>query len=221
MNWLSLKETMAADISQLNLKQPIQVDWDNYNPGSRYTPPPPALGADDKAIVYTGILPKEVDFDADDAGNLVVKFDTITLRGGAADGYQIRFTRVSTKPFQKNGKEIPVHSLGNLLKSAGLVAKPQTNAEYVASVKSVLGKPVQFTIDWFAKGKETGEAIRGYKAFPIDPERPGQRKSVLQAGTEVNVLDQKGNPTGEKQVVQSEVLFANAQTRYFIDPSKK
>lgn len=208
----------------LDLKEPEQIDWDNYNPGSKYMPPPPALGVDGKALVYFGTLPKITDqnFEATDEGFLQVVADPITIvKSGSADGYQIRFSRFNVKKFQKNGKTIEASSLGNLLRGAGVVAKPQKNEEYKAATKSVGGKVISFTLDWYAKNKETGEEVRGFAAFPDDPERPGLKKSILKAGDLINVLDDKGQPTGEKKPVQSEVLFANARFRYVVDPNRK
>lgn len=220
----------SNDIAQLNLAEPEKVDWDNAFSGSSYQAPPPALGPDGKPIVYTGIVEAaEIETERPDKNKegqpvLTYRLDPIKLinTGGKYDGVTLRFTRVSVKPFEKNGqpqKGNP-NKLGQYLRATGLAAKPQNNSEYIASVKMSVKKPFKFTLDWEAYNKDTGEAVRGYNAFPDDPERPGQKKSILKQGDFYQVVDNKGVPTGEIKQVQSEVLFANPRLRFFRDPSK-
>ncbi len=208
-------------MSTLNLKEPDQVNWDAYESGSTYQAPPPVLGPDLKPIKYTGLIPQltEAAFEATDEGYRQYILDPIVIArsGAGADGYKIRWTRVNTKKFisKKTGKPVEASSVGNLLRSAGVQAKPQKNAEYDGAMKAIQGKPVQFTIDWEARNKDTGEKVRGYESFPEDPDRPGQRKAILRAG------DQYKGEDGTMQTVKAEVLFANARVRYFVDGSRK
>lgn len=212
---------MSTDIAQTGLREPLQTDWENLGKSSAYTPPPPASDASGKPIVYYGtavITQAEPTRD----GYLQFLLDPIKLtRSGAADGYQIRFTRVSTAPFLKGGEPMKgnPNKLAQFIKACGVTAKPQSNAEYAAAVKAVAGKVFPFTISWEAYNKETGESIKGYENFPDDPERPGLKKSILKAGDLIVERDAKGNITGTKNV-QSEVLFANARLRFFQDPSR-
>lgn len=208
--------------SQLNLREPDQMDWNNYAAGSTYRVPPPALGADGKPIVYSGQIPSQFAdsaFTATDEGYRAYVIDpiTITRSGNGADGYPLRFTRVNTKKFvsKKTNKPTEASSVGNYLRAAGITAKPQKNAEYDAAVRATAGKTVSFTIDWEARNKDTAEQIRGYANFPNDPDRPGQKKAILKAGD--TYLDEAGQP----QTVKSEVLFANARVRFFQDPGRK
>lgn len=220
--------TTANDLAQLNLAEPQQTDWDTAFSGSNYTPPPPALGADGKPIVYYGTCAApalETEYmDKDKDGNpvLTIRLDPIKLvNAGKFDGTELRFTTVSTRVFEKNGqpqKGNP-HSLGRYLRACGAQSKPQSNQEYLAAVKMTANKKFPFTLDWVAKNKETGEQIKGYLSFPEDPERPGQRKSILKKGDFYNEIGANGQIVGTKQV-QSEVIFANARLRYFRDPSK-
>lgn len=210
-----------ADTSGLNLNNPPQIDWDNYNPGSKYTPPPVPVGGDGKNLVFTGqvqgITPGE---DKDNNRQYVLDPIKLVKMGQGLDGYEIRFTYVGTKPFEKNGKPINASPVGNVLKSAQVVAKPQTVNQYDAAMNMVKGRTVQFTADWEARNKETGETVRGYSNFPPDPERPGQRKAILKKGDTYTVTDKTGAVV-ETKTVQSEVLFANLKARYFIDPNRK
>lgn len=208
------------------LREPDQIDWDNYNPGSKYQAPPPALGPDNKPIQYfvqlKGKYEEAKDFGTTDEGLRSYQIGPLTVvKSGSADGYKINYAYVSTKQFEKDGKKLNASTVGNLLKSAGINNKPQKNAEYDQAVRATAGRVVPVTLDWEARNKDTGEKVSGYLAFPLDPDRPGQRKAILKAGDVVNILDAKGMPTGQTQVVKSEVLFANARVRYFRDPNKK
>jgi hypothetical protein len=203
-----------ADTNQMNLREPEQINWDNYATGSKYVAPPQAKDANGKYIVYTGQLPTTVGLDVTQEGFRSFVLDPIKLakNGNGVDGYEIRFTRASVKKFNdRNGNPIDASMAGNVLRAAGVVAKPQSNKEYEAAFKLAAGRVVPFTIDWVARNKETGEEIVGYDNFPLDPDRPGQRKSILRAGDTL--------PNG--QTVKSEVLFANARVKFFQDPNRK
>ena len=207
------------DTAGLGLKEPQQIDWDNYNPGSKYIPPPVPVGADGKVLVFTGQLPTTIEKEQADAGYRRYLLDPIKLvkNGNGVDGYTIRFTRASVKPFEKNGKVQNASPVGNILRSAGVSAKPQRTAEYDATMNAVKGRVVAFTLEWEARTKSTDpiqETVRGYANFPNDPDRPGTKKAILKAG------DTYTTKEGVTAVVQSEVLFANARVRYFVDPSR-
>ena len=216
-----------TDTAQLNLTEPARTDWDNYNSGSKYQAPPQAVGPDGQPIIYTGVIEsikEETTYPAkDEAGNLYLTMNIETIRltapGQPYDGYLVRFTNASVKPFMKGGEPMKGNpsKLGNALRSAGLKLKPQTNAEWRAASQQLKGKRVSFSIDWRAKDKTSGETVQGFLCFPDDPERPGQRKSVLKQGDIVTERDNKGNVTGHRPV-EAEVLFANAQVRFFNEP---
>lgn len=195
------------DMSGKGLQEPTQVDWDKLG-ASKFTPPPPAKDANGKYITYFGQLPsdiKEEVMETDDGSFRQYLLDPIkVVKSGSADGLELRFTRVSLKPF-KNGN----NAAALLLKAAGVAGKPQKTSEYDSAVKAVRGKVVPFTLDWRAYNKDTGEQIRGYDNFPNDDTRPGQKKVVLKEGD--TYTDEDGNT----QTVKSEVLFANAQVRFF------
>jgi hypothetical protein len=215
---------MSNDIAQTNLKEPAQVDWDALG-GSKWVAPPPAVGADGKPIVYYGVAPVITE-DKPDEDNLNFLIDPIKIvKSGTADGYVIRFTRASTKVLTDYTTKLPKkgnpNKLAQFIRSAGAQQKPATNADYRAIVKSVQGKPFAFTTDWEAYNKDTQESVKGFLNFPLDPERPGQRKAILKQGEVLALVDPKtGVPTGETYVVKSEVLFANLKLKYFRDPTK-
>lgn len=208
-----------VDVNQLNLKEPERMDWDNYHEGSTWMRPPVPVGPDGKFLTYTGQV-KGVDFDATDEGELVILADPIVLvqNNSDVDGYEIRFTRASTRKFQKNGKPLDASMAGNLLRSAGVQAKPQRNAEYIAAAKAIVGRKLTFSLDWRAYDEDTQERIVGYENFPDDPERPGQKKVIMNAGDMVQLTDNRGNPDGPPKPLTADVLFANARVRFFNTP---
>lgn len=203
---------MAND--QIGLREPDQVDWDNYAAGGKYVAPPPAKDQNGNYITYTGQLPTTIGQDVTDEGYRSFILDPIKLVKNpdpAVNGYEIRFTRASVKKFNgKDGKPVEASMAGNVLRSAGVVAKPQTNKDYEAAFNLVRGRVVPFTVEWRAANKDTGEEIVGFDNFPIDP-TTGKRKAILRAGDTL--------PDG--RVVKSEVLFANARVRYYQDPNRK
>lgn len=198
----------------IKLIDPEPMDWDKFNPSSKWTPPPPALGPDGKPIFYTVQLPTDLSkperFGATDEGYR--RYDVGPLKfvknGGMIDGTEIRFYSVSVKKFRnrKTNEPMEVSSAGKLIRSAGIVAKPQRNEEYDQAIRQASGRVITITIDWKAKNKDTGETVEGYVNFPIDP-KTGLRKAILEQG---DVL-----PDG-RQIV-SERLFANAVVRNVID----
>lgn len=208
-----------SDLSGLNLKEPQKTDWDNFNPQSKFQAPPPAIGPDGRFIVYMGQAPTSFAPGSTPEGLLSVRIDPITIvKSGNPDidGYVLRFTDASLTPFKgKDGQPTNTHKLGTYLRACGIVAKPQTNAEYMAAVKQTAGKVFPFVLDWKARNKDTGEEVVGYKNFPDDPDRPGQKKAILKAGD--TYLDSQGMT----QTVKSEVMFANARLRYYRDPNRK
>lgn len=219
---------MTEDIAQVGLKDAPVVDWENYNKGSNYLPPPVPIKADGKAVIFFGVA-TATETDPDD-GYLQFLLDPIKIvktDNGAITGQnEVRFVRASVKPYMKadkDGNKVPKkgnpNKLADYLRGCGLQAKPQQNSEYRAAVRACSGKLAGFVGDWEAYSKETGESIRGYLNFPDDPERPGQKKSILKAGDFYTVSDNKGNVIETKQV-QAEVLFANLRLRYFVDPSR-
>jgi len=220
------------DIAQVKLAEPAQVDWDNYGKGSAYIPPPPAVDASGKLIPYYAVVEKAVEkaseYAVDDEGNFFLNFalDPFKITEGEAKGYTLKFVEVSTKPFTKSGPDntrIPIkgnpNQLANYLRACGLTAKPQTNDQYRAAVKASLNKRFAFVGDWEARNKDTGEIIKGYINFPDDPDRPGQKKTILKQGDFYQVRDRNGSVTDTRRV-EAEVMFANFKFKYFNDPTR-
>jgi hypothetical protein len=192
-----------------NLREPDKIDWENHNPQSSWTPPPPAKDAAGQYIVYTAKLPKDLGrtekMGVTDEGYRSFEFGplVVALPGGKAT--DIRYFGQSVRKYQKkDGTPLEVSGVSKVLRAAGFAGKPQTNAEYEAAVRSIAGRNIQITIEWRAKNKDTNEEVKGYDLFPLDEERPGQRKAILR----------KGDKLTDGTVITSDVLFANPVVRY-------
>lgn len=216
-----------TDIGQQNLREPEKVDWDTAFSGSKYVAPPPAIGPDGKPIVYQAKVVDAVESPGKglDAEHLNYQID-LKLVGNGVEGTPLR-TWASVRTFQKrqpDGSFVNVkgnpNALAKFLRSVGLQSKPVTNSDYRAAVKPSIGKTLSVTIDWEASNRDTGEVIKGFLNFPEDPERPGQRKSILKRGDMYVERDRQGNIIAEKTVM-SEVLFANPRIKYFQDAAPK
>lgn len=216
---------MSNDISQLGLKEAPQVDWANYGSSGSYQVPPPARDPNGEFITYYGITEAKLD-ENNDEGFLQYLLDPIKLvKGGpGVDGYTIKFTRASVRPYTDFKTKLPKkgnpNKLADFLRACGLTAKPQQNEEYIAAINLTKSKPFPFVIDWEAYNKDTQEKVKGYLNFPADDKNPSLRKAILHAGDVLSLVDNKGVPTGEAYTVKSEVLFANAKLKYFRDPSR-
>lgn len=217
------------DNTQLNLREPEQVNWENYNTsGSNYQAPPDVLDEGGRTITFYGVVEgaeeraNQYAVDAEGNGYLNFLLDPVRITSDLGSGYVIRFTEASVKPFEKAGKPIAgnPNKLANFLRAAGTQAKPQTNDQYRASVKQVIDQKRKFgfTLDWVARGRETGEKISGYTNFPLDP-ATGKRKAILKKGDIYTVSNRAGEII-ETKTVEAEVLFANATLKYFQDPNR-
>lgn len=214
------------DTAGIALREPESINWDKHEDGgSKFQTPPPAVGPDGKDLIYFGVLTENpiptVIEDGEAAGLRKYKLGPIRLvkSGNGADGYLIKFCEPSVKKFK--GGQVEASMVSRMIRSAGILSKPQTNKDYdqaVAAIKAQ-GKPLAFSIDWQAKSKD-GEQVRGYLNFPIDP-LTGGRKAILRAadGDTYTVRDDAGNVIETKKVT-SEVLFANARVKFFQIPRK-
>lgn len=143
-----------SDISQLALNEPDQLDWDGYQTAGVGKPIPPAG-------TYTGVAPEKFEYQAKD-GKLVAIIDPIKIVGPSNSGYELRFTRVSTKKYS-NRNASPA---GDYLKSQGVLSRPGTNQDYVDAIEATANRPFQFDLDWEAYDKEDGWQLSGMENFP-------------------------------------------------------
>lgn len=88
-----------------------------------------------------------------------------TIVGPTNEGYTLRFTRISAKPYVRNGKS--TSQLAEYLKACGQVgsvpADPQGQADLVEQTASAT---FEAQLDWEAYEKSTGRQLSGMKNFP-------------------------------------------------------
>lgn len=163
----------TPDISQLNLDTPDQIDWDNFQTAGTGTgkPIPPAG-------TYSGAAPDTFQYQAKD-GKLVVLADPITILGPSNAGYQVRFTRISTKKYS-NRNASPA---GDYLKAQAVAAKPMSNEDYLDAFEQTKGRPFEFDLDWEAYDKETGETLARTMADFPDDGRGGKQRFIVNPAT--------------------------------------
>jgi len=105
-------------------------------------------------------------FGATKAGFLKATVDP-TVVGPTAEGFKLRFTSVSAKPFQR-GKTM-VSQLGDYLRACGVRGQIPGDPQGMAdAVERTAGATYQVDLDWRAYNKNTGYAVNGMDNFPKD-----------------------------------------------------
>lgn len=152
-----------ADISQLgnlNTAEPLNLDmYADVKTGASLPP------AGRYAVQAPPSFPATA-FGRTNAGYLSAQVDP-TIVGPSHEGYTIRFTKVSAKPFKRSGKE--VSQLGDYLRATGIGGEvdgsPQAQAD---AVESTANQVYEVDIDWRAYNKQTQFVLEGMKNFPSD-----------------------------------------------------
>jgi len=198
---------MDANVAQMDLTPFDILDFDNYEDGGSAGPTksfaPPAEGR------YTGRLTSLPDdgtdvtgpnnaFGRTQEGYLKVVLDSIEIMDPQANGYQVRFTRLSSKKYAKrNGSQVM-----DFLRACGIDARPKSEAELRAILKTAVGRPFQFQLVWEAYNKDTQENTTGAENFPKDA---------------------NGNPQSwiKDEFDSSKRWFANGKVRYFVSAFQK
>ena len=149
-----------ADISNIgNLLPAEPLDMDIY-PEAREAAPFPPAGR------YTVRAPETFQFGETAAHYLSAQIDP-TIVGGLFDGYTIRFTKVSAKPFKRGG--VTVSYLGDYLRATGrrqnISGDPQEQAD---AVEGTANLTYDVYVDWKIFEKGTGFVVEGMDRFPSD-----------------------------------------------------
>lgn len=151
---------MSADISNLsNLQGGDPLDFDIYV-DAKEAPPTPPKG---RYIVRVSEKPT---FGATNAGFLSAQIDP-TILGPSNEGYQIRYVKLSAKPFKRGAAT--VSQLGDFLRAAGSQARPRTPQEQADAVEQLAGATLQVDVDWEAYDKDTKWSLKGMEKFPKLP----------------------------------------------------
>jgi hypothetical protein len=174
-----------ADISALGtLVTAEPVDLDNYKDQRG-----PARGLP-KAGVYTVRAPESFPaeaFGATQKGYLKIQVDP-TIVGPTNEGYTIRYTSISAKPFDRDGSQ--VSQVGDYLRGLGIRAKITGDPQELADlVESTAGATYEVYADWVAEHRGSGFKLKGMKNFPTDA--AGEPQSWIEHPSE---KDAEGHP---------------------------
>ena len=153
---------MTADVVQTNLKPFDAIDFENYKDGGgsgkSFAPPPEGRYTGRVPIIKddgTDVFSDTNDFGRTQEGYLKLRLDPITVID--AKDYQIRFTNLSSKKFKnREGSQVL-----DLLRSCGIAARPQSEAELRSALKMASNRTFQFQLVWEAYNKDAQESYSG------------------------------------------------------------
>ena len=169
-----------VDISQLGDLAPVKpLDLSVY---------PDAKGGREipKAGRYTVRAPESFPSTAfgrtKSGGNLSARVDP-TILGPTNEGFQVRFTNLSAKVYQRDGKD--VSQMGDYLRAFGiteeLTGDPQQIADLIAGTAN---QTYEILGNWEARHLATGFQVKGMANFP--PDGNGGFQPWIQHPTEKN-----------------------------------
>lgn len=152
-----------ADINALGGLRAVEpLDLENYKDNRESTFQLPKKGR------YTVQAPEsfpDAAFGRTKAGALSGQVDP-KIVGPTNEGYTIRFTKVSAKPFRRDG--VLVSQLGDYLRSCGVRGVLRDEAEQIAAVESTANTVYDLETDWRAYNTRTGFSLEGMERFPSD-----------------------------------------------------
>lgn len=191
-----------ADISALNNLNPAEpLDFDIYK-DAQDTPPLPKAGR------YTVRAPESFPteaFGATKAGFLSAQIDP-TIVGPQHEGYTLRFTKISAKPFKRGG--VTVSQVGDYLRATGRRERVGGSPQEIAdAIEQTANLSYEVDVDWRVYEKGTGYVLEGMSNFPSDGN--GGHLSTIPSPTV------KDPVTGEPQM-----LRANLFVKRFIAASQ-
>lgn len=152
-----------ADISTLGAMQPVEpLDLDSYADNKESNFSLPSKGR------YTVRAPESfpaTSFGRTRAGALSASVDPVII-GPTSEGYVLRFTKVSAKPFKRQG--ITVSQLGDYLRAVGIKGRLTDEQAQADAVESTANAIYQVDVDWRAYNKNNGFSVEGMERFPSD-----------------------------------------------------
>ena len=197
---------MVADPVQNNLNPFDIIDFESYSDGGTgksYAPPVEGT--------YTGKAPVILDDGSDtisatnsfgrtNEGYLKLQLDPIVVVGGPANGYEVRFTRLSSKKFKNKEASQTL----NFLRACGIDARPKSEAELRQALRMASNRTFQFSLIWEAYNKDADETYSGMDSFPVDPTDPTKRL-----------------PYRNDEYTPGKKWYANGKVKYFISALNK
>lgn len=189
-----------ADISSLSGLAPVeQLDLDSSYAVNK---PKPKFQLP-KRGVYTLQAPAQFtseSFGVSKAGALTVAIDPTILDESAA-GYQLRYTKVSAKVYQRDGQN--VSQLGDYLNACGVTGSFNSPQDLADAAEATAGLTFRAELDW--RAYKDGFEVEGMTKFP-----------KLEDGTHQSWVD---HPTAKEERDGKQVpvrCFANLFIRNFL-----
>ncbi len=175
-----------ADLSSLGNLQPIeQLDLDGTYPQAKessFQLPPKGR--------YTLSAPDAFPpaaFSRTKAGALSIAIDP-TIVGPTHEGFTVRFTKISAKVFQRDGK--PASQVGDYLEAVGFQGVLRTEQDVADAVEATAGRDYEANLDWRAYNKRTGWSLERMERFPKNED--GTYQSWVIDPSEVGKVDENG-----------------------------
>lgn len=173
-----------ADLSHLGGLNPVEaLDLANYADNKESTFRLPAKGR------YTLQAPDSFPpaaFTRTKAGALSVQIDP-TIAGPTNEGLTVRFSKVSAKPFKRDG--VTVSQVGDYLRACGFRGTLSNEQEIADAVEATAGSIYEAVLDWRAYNSKTGFSLQGMTRFPKLSD--GTYQSWVEDPT---AKDENGNP---------------------------
>lgn len=173
-----------ADLSHLGGLKPVEaLDMAAYAENKENTFRLPAKGR------YTLQAPTSFPaaaFGRTKGGALSIQIDP-TITGPTNEGFQVRFVKVSAKPFLRDGKY--VSQVGDYLRACGFSGVLRDEQAVADAVEATAGTTYEAKIDWRAYNSKTGFSLQGMERFPKNAD--GTHQSWVEDPT---AKDDSGNP---------------------------
>lgn len=191
---------VTADVAMMDLRPFDVIDFENYTEGGgsgkSFGPPPEGRYTGRVAQILddgTDVISSTNNFGRTQEGYLKVDLPLIEVLDQSANGYTIKYSRLSSKKYTaRNGSQVL-----DFLRACGIDARPKNEAELRAAVKSAAGRPFQFQLVWEAYNKNSETTLSGEENFPLKSD--GTRQSWIKDEFD----DQKR-------------WFANGKVRYYV-----
>ncbi len=170
---------MAVDISGLKLKKVEKTDWEAYPAGGGGPMAPPH----NPGRYYLKVPDvKGMTFEAKD-GFLVVLMDLTIQEPVPGRDPEVRFERLSTKPYAK-GRRKGATRAGDFLRACGSEATPGTDPqEWADAIAECADAVVEARLDWDCYDSEGEKSLaNSYDDFPDDPKNEGERLPYIVVG---------------------------------------
>jgi hypothetical protein len=193
---------MSVNISELGNLQPI----DPVELGDTYVDAKESTFQLPEAGEYVLEAPAEFPqaaFGATQAGYLSAQIDP-TVKGPKHEGYTVRFTKVSAKPFKRDG--VTVSQAGDYLRACGYQGTLKTPQDVANAIATTAGTTYRAMLDWRAYNKRTGFSLEGMHRFPKTAD--GKHQSWVEDPSE---KDENGKPVRVRANVIVKRFIAQGQ----------